>query len=58
MAVQDTGSTALVVASANGHTEVVESLLASGADVNQDRTVSMIWLSGRGEDDRISVCLR
>ena len=33
--------TALIVASANGHAEVVGALLVSGAAVNQGRTVSM-----------------
>ena len=40
MAMQDTGSTALIAASANGHADVVHTLLASEANVNQGRTVS------------------
>ena len=41
VAMQEDGPTALVVASANGHAEVVAELLASGAAVNQGTTVSM-----------------
>ena len=54
MAVQNDGTTALIVASANGHAPVVQTLLASGANVNQGRTVSMFWL---GEDDRTILCV-
>ena len=38
---QDDGMTALWTASKNGHADVVRALLASGAAVNQSRTVSM-----------------
>ena len=41
VAMQDDGVTALIVASRNGHAVVVEALLASGAAVNQGRTVSI-----------------
>ena len=41
MTVQDDGMTALWIASGKGHAEVVRVLLASGAAVNQGRTVSM-----------------
>ena len=41
MAVQDDGVTALMMASKNGHADVVRALLNSGAAVNQSRTVSM-----------------
>ena len=41
VAMQDNGMTALIVASENGHAEVVGALLASDAAVNQGRTVSM-----------------
>ena len=46
VAMQDNGATALIVASENGHAEVVRVLLASGAAVNQSRTVSMCGMTG------------
>ena len=46
VAMQDEGATALWIASQNGHAEVVAALLASGANVNQGRTVSMCGVLG------------
>ena len=43
---QDDGMTALWTASKNGHADVVRALLASGAAVNQSRTVSMCDMMG------------
>ena len=54
---QDVGATALIVASQNGHIEIARALLESGANVNQGRTVSIVRSDGRGEDDRISLCV-
>ena len=51
---QDTGTTALWVASANGHADVVRALLASGAAVNQGRTVSMCVGGGNDESNTIA----
>ena len=45
VAMQDNGATALIVASAHGHVEVVGALLGSGAAVSQGRTVSMCGMT-------------
>ena len=46
---QDDGTTALWIASANDHISIVAALLASGANVNQGTTVSIFWRGGHGE---------
>ena len=47
---RDNGATALMVASDNGHLDVVQALLAKGAEVNardNDGLTALMWPPGR-----------
>ena len=54
---QDDGTTALWIASANGHADVVGALVASGANVNQGRMVSGCGVVGEVKSTGLCVCV-